>query len=320
MDQSGGTRAWRDPPGTALSGGPGKLVIRSGGSAVFRATAFFFALACLLAAPSASTFAGATLSARKVPMHFTWYACEPNCGGWIGAVGTVTGDTLKSFDEFAGGRDLGEATIVLDSVGGSVNDAIALGSKWRQIGLRTTVGSVTAMGGRPGVTPQAWCESMCVFLLLSGKVRYVPEEAHVRVHQIWLGNRTENPKAGTYNAQDMMIVERDIGRLAKYTFDMGGTGDLLSLSLDVPPWETLHELSPQELHLTGLVNTDAVADVLPERRVDDPAVASLTPKSVQDRRVSSADDGKTPPAPKSTKRAEAALPGRRGAAVPSPSK
>jgi hypothetical protein len=28
-------------------------------------------------------------------------------------------------------------------------------------------------------------------------------------------------------------VERDIGRLAKYAFDMGGTGDLLSLSLSV---------------------------------------------------------------------------------------
>jgi len=30
-----------------------------------------------------------------------------------------------------------------------------------------------------------------------------------------------------------MIVERDIGRLAKYTFDMGGAGDLLSLALSV---------------------------------------------------------------------------------------
>ena len=32
---------------------------------------------------------------------------------------------------------------------------------------------------------------MCVFLLLSGKTRYVPETAHVRVHQIWLGDRAE---------------------------------------------------------------------------------------------------------------------------------
>jgi len=54
------------------------------------------------------------------------------------------------------------------------------------------------------------------------------------------------PRAASYTAQDLMIVERDIGRLAKYTFDMGGAGDLLSLSLNVPPWEDLHELSKTE--------------------------------------------------------------------------
>lgn len=100
---------------------------------------------------------------------------------------------------------------------------------------------------------------------------------------------------------------------------MGGTGDLLSLMLNVPPWEDPHELSPQELHLTGLVTTDAIADVLPERRVSDPALAAVTPKSVQDRLGSSADDGKIPLAPKSTKTAEAALPaGGVATVVPAP--
>ena len=111
--------------------------------------------------------------------------------------------------------------------------------------------------------PEAYCESMCVFLLLSGKTRYVPEVAHVRVHQIWMGDRADDAKAASYTAQDLMIVERDIGRLAKYTFDMGGAGDLLLLALNVPPWEDLHELSRPELRLTNLLTTDAVADVLP---------------------------------------------------------
>jgi hypothetical protein len=100
---------------------------------------------------------------------------------------------------------------------------------------------------------------MCVFLLLSGTTRYVPETAHVRVHQIWLGDRANDAKASTYSADDLMVVERDIGRLAKYTFDMGGAGDLLSLSLSVPPWEELHELSREELRLTNLVTADIVA-------------------------------------------------------------
>jgi hypothetical protein len=100
---------------------------------------------------------------------------------------------------------------------------------------------------------------MCVFLLLSGSTRYVPKSAHVRVHQIWLGDRANNAKAATYSADDLMLVERDIGRLAKYTFDMGGAGDLLLLSLNVPPWEDLHELSREELRLTNLVTTNMLA-------------------------------------------------------------
>ena len=69
-----------------------------------------------------------------------------------------------------------------------------------------------------------------------------------------MGDRADDAKAASYTAQDLMIVERDIGRLAKYTFDMGGAGDLLSLALSVPPWEDLHELSRDELRLTNLVD------------------------------------------------------------------
>src|SRR5262249_20761472 len=96
---------------------------------------------------------------------------------------------------------------------------------------------------------------MCGFLLLSGQTGFGPETAHVRVHQIWFGDRVDDAKAATYDANDLMTVERDIGRLAKYTFDMGGAGDLLSLSLNVPPWEDLHELSREEMRLTNLVTT-----------------------------------------------------------------
>jgi hypothetical protein len=142
---------------------------------------------------------------------------------------------------------------------------------------------------------------MCVFLLLSGKTRYVPEAAHIRVHQIWLGDRVNAAKTATYSADDLTIVERDIGRLAKYTFDMGGAGDLLSLSLNVPPWEDLHELSREELQRTNLVTTDTID------RPGNPnaAVIALTPKPELGRFPSSAATGTNPEPAKSTKSAEA---------------
>ena len=221
--------------------------LRVRGWALLGATALCFALPGAITTPGSSAHAGATLEERKLPMQFNWVACQPNCRGWVSAVGIVTADSPKDFDEFARDRQLAGATIVLDSSGGSVNDSIALGRRCRSLGALTTVGTTvrmqTAQGDRARVMPEAYCESMCVFLLLSGKTRYVPPAAHVRVHQIWMGDRADDAKAASYTAQDLMIVERDIGRLAKYTFDMGGTGDLLSLSLSVPPWEDLHELS-----------------------------------------------------------------------------
>src|SRR5215469_321703 len=84
--------------------------------------------------------AGASLEERKQPMKFSWVECKPNCRGWVKAVGIVTADSPKDFDDFARGRQLGGATMVLDSSGGSVNDAITLGRRFRTLGLLTTVG------------------------------------------------------------------------------------------------------------------------------------------------------------------------------------
>ena len=271
------------------------------------------AACCVLVSGVATTFsssaqAGATLEERKQPMKFSWVACEPNCRGWVSAVGIITADTPKDFEDFAGGRQLGGATVVLDSSGGSVNDAITLGRRFRNLGLLTTVGITQQNRGgqdaRPAVASEAYCESMCVFLLLAGKKRYVPEAAHVRVHQIWMGDRADDAKAASYSAQDLMIVERDIGRLAKYTFDMGGAGDLLSLALNVPPWEDLHELDAGELKLTNLVTTDLVADVLPHVDISAPAMVELAPKT----QARFGEEPEQPQPAKSTKTAEALVP------------
>ena len=246
-------------------------------------------------------------------MKFSWVACQPNCRGWISAVGVVTADSPKDFEDFAHGRDLRGTTLVLDSSGGSVNDSIALGRRFRELGLLTTVGvsvvTHSALGERASVVGEAYCESMCVFLLLSGKARYVPEAAHVRVHQIWMGDRADDAKAASYTAQDLMIVERDVGRLAKYTFDMGGSGDLLALSLSVPPWEDLYEMSRAELRLANLVTTDIVADVLPQVDAAVVPMAEVTSKAVHDRFVSGAAESASVQQPaKSTNTAEAVVP------------
>src|SRR6202790_1204227 len=78
-----------------------------------------------------SAHAGVTLEERKLPMKFSWVACQPNCRGWVSAVGIVTSDSPKDFEDFAREHKLDGATVVLDSSGGSVNDSIALGRHFR---------------------------------------------------------------------------------------------------------------------------------------------------------------------------------------------
>jgi hypothetical protein len=289
--------------------------------AALAAAAVCVAVPGILAALAGPALADGTLEERKLPMQFSWVACQPHCGGWISAVGIVTADSPKDFEDFARGRDLRGATLVLDSSGGSVNDSITLGRRFRSLGLMTTVGTSIlahgAQGDRGIIEPAAYCESMCVFLLLSGKTRYVPEAAHVRVHQIWMGDRAEDARAASYSADDMMIVERDIGRLAKYTFEMGGAGDLLALSLNVPPWEELHELSREELRLTNLVTTDAVAEVLPSMVGAVTQGVALATKPVQDRlAVTKVSDEQAAPVAKSTRTAEVLAPAAVAAAAP----
>ena len=185
---------------------------------------------------------------------------------------------------------------------------MALGRRFRKLNALTSVGVTIEASDTQFASIQntAYCESMCAFLLLSGKTRYVPEGVRVRVHQIWMGDRAEDARAATYTAQDLMIVERDIGRLAKFTFDMGGTGDLLALALSVPPWDDLHEMSIDELRAANLITTEVRPAALPALPKP-PAIALLSPKPMQDR-FTSEDDKRgdvVQPAPKPTKTAAA---------------
>src|SRR5262249_56698958 len=92
---------------------------------------------------------------------------------------------------------------------------------------------------RGRLSPRADCESMCAFLILGGARRYVPAEARVLVHQIWLGDRRDDATASVYTAEDIMVIQRDIGRLVQYTAEMGGGARLGAPARGIPPSERL---------------------------------------------------------------------------------
>jgi hypothetical protein len=210
---------------------------------------------------------------RKVaPMRFEWVregpadACKDKCREWVSAVGDITPDTPRDFVALAQTRDLRGATIVLDSSGGAVIPALALGRIFRRLGVSTTVGKTIKVAesgaGQKGsderamLTPRGTCASMCVFVLLGGARRHVPSEGRVYVHQIWPSTKREDAFAGTYSAGDLVRTQRELGLMAQYTVDMGAEITLFETAMRIPPWENARPLSADEITRMRLQNAE----------------------------------------------------------------
>jgi hypothetical protein len=229
--------------------------------------------------------AGAPDNVHVLPMAFTLLtegptdACAGRCRQLIAASGMITADTPRQFLAFARENPAPDATVVLESDGGSVLGALDLGRAIRRLGLSTTVGRVserrTKGGAKLGeINPRVDCQSMCTFVLLGGVKRSVPTDARVLVHQIWLGDRREDAVAASYTAEDLVVVQRDIGSIVQYTMEMGGDIELVQLSLKAPPWEPMRVLSREELARTHLdFAEDATEKPVVTRTAAGPAIA-----------------------------------------------
>lgn len=202
--------------------------------------------------------------AEPASMRFEWVqegpaeACGNSCREWVAATGPITAETVADFEMFSQVRDLKGATLVLDSGGGSVLASLELGRKVRELGMTTSVGRtvpvLTAKGGeaRGRLIARGECASMCVFVLLGGVQRRVPSEARILVHQIWPGGKRYDASGETYTAEELVRIQRDVGRIARYVVEMGGDIELFELAMKIPPWERLRALSPGELRKMGL--------------------------------------------------------------------
>jgi hypothetical protein len=226
---------------------------------------------------------------RSAPMQFALRQDAANCGtkckAWVSATGMIRAETAREFEAFAAKNNIRGATIVLNSEGGSVHGAIALGRAIRKLDMTTTIGRTVDVQGASdprlaALVPRADCESMCAFVLLAGAKRIVPPEARVRVHQIWLGDRRDDAAAASYTAEDLVLVQRDIGKLAQYTIEMGGSVELLEVSLRIPPWEPMRALSRDEMRRMNLDNSDVT-----DARATPPQGTTASPSTLPVKRI-----------------------------------
>jgi hypothetical protein len=266
----------------------------------------------LCSAPWAQVRTATPPDVRSLPMQFEWRregpadVCNKQCRVWISAIGSITADTQRDFENFAQDPNVRGAVIVFDSEGGSVLGALSFGRSIRRLGMTTTVGKTTPLRGSPENDPRAtlsfdaYCESMCTFALLAGTRRYVPAEAHVLVHQIWLGDRRNGALAASYSAEDLVLVQRDIGRLAQYTVEMGADIELIEIALKIPPWAPMYTLSPNEVARMHLSTVDTLYDKATPKVATNAApamsaaIVAVRPVTMNERGLPLVEDSGTP--------------------------
>lgn len=175
------------------------------------------------------------------PMSFDLVA-----GGRLMATGTITPGISETFATEIAKRGDYVKTVVLNSPGGSVGDALAMGRLIRERKLSTEV----AAG--------SYCASSCPLVFFGGSERRVGDKAAIGVHQIFAASAPD-PMAPR---DDMSDAQRISARCQRYLGDMGINLQVWVHAMETPK-DRLFVFKPEELKSLGIVTADAGATATP---------------------------------------------------------
>lgn len=180
-------------------------------------------------------------------------------GGRLMATGTITPGLSEAFAAEVGKRGDYIKTVVLNSPGGSVTDALAMGRLIREKKFATEVEA-----GK-------YCASSCPLLFAGGVERRAGDKAAIGVHQIAaIGSANAAPR------DEMDVAQRISARCQRYLGDMG-----INLQAWVHAMETPHDklfvFKPDELKSLNIVTTGTAPVASPAPTP--PAPPSPAPKA-----------------------------------------
>lgn len=162
-------------------------------------------------------------------------------GGELHLTGSIDLGSAARFASEIEARGEYVETVVLDSPGGSVVDALAIGSLIHEKGLATKVAAGSL------------CASSCPLIFASGAVRIASAEAAIGVHQIYAAALSGDAQsalrvAGTAMSDAQSTTAEIIGHLTKTGVDPA----LWLHALETPP-DRLYYFSPEEMTRLKLV-------------------------------------------------------------------
>ena len=201
-----------------------------------------FALVLLL---SAWARPGQAMAYAVVPLDDG--RCGAACPQAIYASGEIQFDEPQRLLSFV--QQVGDGlsrTLVIHSPGGNLAGALKLGQGLRRLGMNVVVASVgRAADGRAVLRPGR-CASACVFVLMGGETRMVPDGSRIFVH---------SPRRAGFDQRDIVdggFLEQPTrpetvsAVLQHYARQMGIDPALVALA-DAVPHESARELTPAEI-------------------------------------------------------------------------
>ena len=181
-------------------------------------------------------------------------------GGRLMATGTITPGISEAFAAEVGKRGDYVKTVVLNSPGGSVTDALAMGRLIREKKFATEVEA------------KKYCASSCPLVFAGGIERRAGDKAAIGVHQV----AAIGPASGAVPRDEMDVAQRISARCQRYLRDMG-----INLQVWVHAMETPHDklfiFKPDELKSLNIVTTGATPVASPAPSA--PALPSPAPKA-----------------------------------------
>lgn len=164
-------------------------------------------------------FMALSFQAEAKRMTFVEAGSGGNCNEceFIIADGDISIDSVDDF------RAVGGSRVLLNSKGGSLEGAIALGEEFRKRGVIVTISTAEQRDGGPWFdeTSKGECLSACVYAFFGGIERRVPAESSLGIHAFADEAPDETANAPIYTRLELTAVQRLTGVLLEYTQRMG---------------------------------------------------------------------------------------------------
>ena len=227
--------------------------------------------------------------------------CGDSCAEWIAAEGRIVAGTAEAFAGVLRGLAGRRLPVFVDSGGGAVADAMAMGRLIRaqklDVAVAETIPDCAGCGpdrAQPR-SPGALCASACVLVLAAGVARVGGLATHVGVHQMSMtGVRIVKRRLFRIFYRTAGGVKREVGReivsertisttsftepasqatddrVARYLDDMGIGAGLMPLMLSTPSTR-IRWLTPNEERGTSLLTATSGGEALLAHRPRDPS-------------------------------------------------